>query len=772
MSQNIVRCTFCGLKHDFIETTSSITCQACGNVFFIEDGVFLNSKSQNEIEVLKKLRIRLDEMVRVNDAKMIHSHSKEILTILPDDILAKYYFSYASYELHQPKFLNHFFKTKINATSTHINQICDHMMNYVDIREYSDITKYIDMNCPTYSNKAKEIIDARIEIEEQYSEIKRDIFICHRSVDLEIVLEVVSELEQDGYTCWYSKRNLRPDDNENYIKNIETAIENASVFLIITSKSAMLSKDVQRELVYANKINKTKLEYKIDDSKHISLFKQSFDGIKWIDASKEKQYIQLKKRMADLFQRFTLNEPIHYESINDFDVEKNSYTPEEIEAPKRKIEIKKLKTLTKKEKVIKSLQVKPLKTIDDQLEKVSDIEEKILESGNLFLENQIFDVAKINFKKIYTKNTTNVTLLFGLILCELKVSKKIFDNFQEPVDMFYSKELESYLDHLINILTDSDEHRQIINQLEILLRLSVVNISENENLVKIFLVLFSTLVKVKELVQMIHIFREFDHEVRALSVKFNMTTLKNLYYTLRDVLLNYNPDDLGIYLYNLVLNHSSDHFKNYLDIIEDALDYTPGDVHLNKIKFFSLMKSTSLEEAIFKTIHTSKFKSIDHYLANLKLPEVEIKNILRLLRTNTEFITKLPIIKIDKFHSHLTQYLPNFSLNLYVEQQTKYGFFLLKYKHFKNAYKVFSIVLKTQQNEMSLWGLILAKSKCQDEYQMFRNKIELIHLKEYNYLLNIAKDIEFYNQLYLAIKKDTMSLELKDSISKRWQEIS
>lgn len=772
MSQNIVRCTFCGLKHDFIETTSSITCQACGNVFFIEDGVFLNSKSQNEIEVLKKLRIRLDEMVRVNDAKMIHSHSKEILTILPDDILAKYYFSYASYELHQPKFLNHFFKTKINATSTHINQICEHMMNYVDIREYSDITKYIDMNCPTYSNKAKEIIDARIEIEEQYSEIKRDIFICHRSVDLEIVLEVVSELEQDGYTCWYSKRNLRPDDNENYIKNIETAIENASVFLVITSKSAMLSKDVQRELVYANKINKTKLEYKIDDSKHISLFKQSFDGIKWIDASKEKQYIQLKKRMADLFQRFTLNEPIHYESINDFDVEKNSYTPEEIEAPKRKIEIKKLKTLTKKEKVIKSLQVKPLKTIDDQLEKVSDIEEKILESGNLFLENQIFDVAKINFKKIYDKNTTNVTLLFGLILCELKVSKKIFDNFQEPVDMFYSKELESYLDHLINILTDSDEHRQIINQLEILLRLSVVNISENENLVKIFLVMFSTLVKVKELVQMIHIFREFDHEVRALSVKFNMTTLKNLYYTLRDVLLNYNPDELGIYLYNLVLNHSSDHFKNYLDIIEDALDYTPGDVHLNKIKFFSLMKSTSLEEAIFKTIHTSKFKSIDHYLANLKLPEVEIKNILRLLRTNTEFITKLPIIKIDKFHSHLTQYLPNFSLNLYVEQQTKYGFFLLKYKHFKNAYKVFSIVLKTQQNEMSLWGLILAKSKCQDEYQMFRNKIELIHLKEYNYLLNIAKDIEFYNQLYLAIKKDTMSLELKDSISKRWQEIS
>lgn len=772
MSQNIVRCTFCGLKHDFIETNSSITCQACGNVFFIEDGVFLNSKSQNEIDVLKKLRIRLDEMVRVNDAKMIHSHSKEILTILPDDILAKYYFSYASYELHQPKFLNQFFETKINATSTHINQICDHMMNYVDIREYLNITKYIDINCPTYLIKAKEIIDARIEIEEQYSEIKRDIFICHRSIDLEIVLEIVSELEQDGYTCWYSKRNLRPDDNENYIKNIETAIENASVFLVITSKSAMLSKDVQRELVYANKINKTKLEYKIDDSRHISLFKQSFEGIKWIDASKEKQYVQLKKRMADLFQKFTLNEPIYYESAYDFDVEKNSYTPEKVETPKRKIEIKKLETLTKKEKVIKSLPIKPLKTIDDQLEKVSDIEEKILESGNLFLENQIYDVAKINFKKIYSKNSTNVTLLFGLILCELKVSKKIFDIFQQPVDMFYSKELETYLDHLINILTDSDEHSLIINQLEILLRLSVVNINENENSVKIFLVIFSTLIKVKELVQMIHIFREFDHEVRSLSFKFNITTLKNLYYTLRDVLLNYNPDELGIYLYNLVLNHSSDHFKYNLDIIEDALDYTPGDIHLNQLKFLSLMNSTSLEEAILKTIHTSKFKSIDHYLANLKLPEVEIKKILKLLRTNTAYITKLPIIKIDKFHSHLTQYLPNFSLKLYLEQQTKYGFFLLKYKHFKNAYKIFSMLLKTQQNEMSLWGLILAKSKCQDEYQMFRNKIELIHLKEYNNLLNITKDIEFYNQLYLAIKKDTMSLELKDSISKRWQEIS
>ena len=92
---------------------------------------------------------------------------------------------------------------------------------------------------------------------------------------------------------------------------------------MISSQSAMLSKDVQRELQYANRKNKKKLEYKIDDSVHTSLFKYAFDGLKWINAIEKPSLEELKSRIFELVNKNDIsrveNELLIYLENGDFE---------------------------------------------------------------------------------------------------------------------------------------------------------------------------------------------------------------------------------------------------------------------------------------------------------------------------------------------------------------------------------------------------------------------------------------------------------------------
>jgi alpha-tubulin suppressor-like RCC1 family protein len=287
INQNLSRCTICGLTHEEPVDIKILTCKACGNQYFASDGIFLNQKPQKEIDILKNLRVRLDDMIQVNDAVMILSHSQDILKILPDDFLASYFYAYSAYEKRQPKFLYQFFSQKsLKTTEKHLRRVTNHMIKFVDIKEYELILKFIQKFDSEIINEAKQILKKRIQLEENYTIVNRDVFICHRSMDIAITNQVVEKLENEGYTCWVSERNLRSDDNDNYWRNIEEAIDHCKLFLVISSQAAMLSKDIQREILYAEKQNKQKLEYKIDESIHTIFFKQTFDGLKWVDGTK------------------------------------------------------------------------------------------------------------------------------------------------------------------------------------------------------------------------------------------------------------------------------------------------------------------------------------------------------------------------------------------------------------------------------------------------------------------------------------------------------
>lgn len=135
-----------------------------------------------------------------------------------------------------------------------------------------------------------------------YRNIKRKVFICYKSQDQEKVDEIVKALEKEyGFnSCWTMERNL-PIDVIRYDECIKDAIDNCEYFLVVTSEKSMRSNDVRREMEYALKQNKPRIEYIIDEkSKGVGrteFFKQYFDGLEWIDASQEPQYQEIIKRI-------------------------------------------------------------------------------------------------------------------------------------------------------------------------------------------------------------------------------------------------------------------------------------------------------------------------------------------------------------------------------------------------------------------------------------------------------------------------------------------
>ena len=297
-----IRCTTCGESLSIETSLKEITCQACGNTFLMTQGIHLNNKTDDEIDTLKNLRIQLKRSVERQDIQSIEYHALEILKIIPDDYVSQYFFSYASYNLNKPKAFYEFLELDIASTQEDKRYVIEHMKAYADIKEYEKLHQYVDRVYPEMSEVLTQTLNQRIQQEDHYSVIDRDVFICHRSTDNKKALKVLNALEADGHTCWISSRNLRPDDSINYWSNIEEAIENCRVFLVISSQSAMLSKDVQKELQLANKMNKAKIEYKIDESVHTTLFKRSFDGVKWIEAIKGDNIETLQERVLDALE--------------------------------------------------------------------------------------------------------------------------------------------------------------------------------------------------------------------------------------------------------------------------------------------------------------------------------------------------------------------------------------------------------------------------------------------------------------------------------------
>ncbi len=301
-------CTSCGSSLQIDHDNATQTCDACGSTFLVSNGVEFALKGTKEHKHIAKLRSNLKRAIEVDDHKNILHFTKEILRLIPKDTLANYYFAYANYKFGARRYLLNFYNQTNFTIEQDIIDIVDHMITYSDLRDKHLVVTFIEQNMPSKLDEYERVYNQKIIEEENYSSIPRDVFISYRSTDQDIANDVVEAIESDGYSCWISSRNLRPNDNENYWSNIEDAITKANIFLVITSEGAMLSQDVRKELDIAMKLKKNRLEFKIDQAKHTSTFKYFFDGYKWIDATTDREaaFKELKHRVYHALQEANL----------------------------------------------------------------------------------------------------------------------------------------------------------------------------------------------------------------------------------------------------------------------------------------------------------------------------------------------------------------------------------------------------------------------------------------------------------------------------------
>lgn len=122
------------------------------------------------------------------------------------------------------------------------------------------------------------------------------IFISYASEDEDVAIALTNYLEDAGYPCWISFRDV--DSGEDYRTSILGAIAAARFLVLIHTSHANLSFDVANELLLARKREKRRFVLKLDDSEPGGPLEYELATVQWIDcrAGREAGFERLAKR--------------------------------------------------------------------------------------------------------------------------------------------------------------------------------------------------------------------------------------------------------------------------------------------------------------------------------------------------------------------------------------------------------------------------------------------------------------------------------------------
>ena len=281
-------CTRCGSHHLEKISENEFKCQSCDAIITKEKALNFEKEYRKLINEGKNIDIKhLRSLVSKSleghmDKDSLVKYSQDILRILPDDTLSLFYINFANREKDPFSYEKYLRDLQTLATITEMDEIIDIIVNNLKVREKEIVICLANYFYGTkYDKEIEKALKKRSEEVELFSDIKRDIFICHSSQDKTKVNEILKELEADGNTCWISSRNI-PWDSDNYWTNITKAIKSCDIFLCVNSINTMQSKDCIKEIEIAASLDKKKrIEYKLDDARDITLFKNFFIG-QWI----------------------------------------------------------------------------------------------------------------------------------------------------------------------------------------------------------------------------------------------------------------------------------------------------------------------------------------------------------------------------------------------------------------------------------------------------------------------------------------------------------
>ena len=311
MELKLAKCTSCGASLKIEPNSDLTTCKFCNTQILVKQAFQFAKIELDRTEDIKKLRLNLAKYVKNNAIEEILRITNQILDIIPEDFLANYYFAYSKRLIGEPKFIYDFYEVNKQFTENDLEQVISHINTSSDLRDKSKIVSFLEVVAPYRTNEYLLKLKERELKEENYSLVPRDIFICFSSENIHIATNVLETLESEGYKCWISIRNLRPNDPSNYWSSITKAIESSKLVLVISSEEAMISKDVQKEVEIAKRKNKKMFEFKIDKAPHTSLFKYTFNGISWVEGFKKDQD-NLKNLLNRISNEIKVSKKINY----------------------------------------------------------------------------------------------------------------------------------------------------------------------------------------------------------------------------------------------------------------------------------------------------------------------------------------------------------------------------------------------------------------------------------------------------------------------------
>ncbi len=288
-----LRCPNCGSDleienlspdREFIQCTRL----GCGATFKINRGIRFAEFKKAEAEKIGKYRREMTEALFPLNRTQASTNAENILAMIPDDYRAKAVCCITDSWFEDQRPLENFLDSRAEATAEEFEEIFPAMLSQCNYKAWQKLTAAIPyyITDPQKQAELKEHADLRMEsiLEEndKYAIVSRDIFICHSSADNAVVMRVVNALEEDGWKCWISERNM-PPDTRLYWEKIKKNISLCRIFLVCCSGSAMLSNPVQREIYMAEEFPEVqRLELKLDSRRHTTLFNHFFEGLTWI----------------------------------------------------------------------------------------------------------------------------------------------------------------------------------------------------------------------------------------------------------------------------------------------------------------------------------------------------------------------------------------------------------------------------------------------------------------------------------------------------------
>ena len=470
-------CTRCGSHYLEKQSETEYKCLSC-------DAIITKEKALDFEEQYKKLQAEgkafdianLRSLVRKAleghiDKDSLIKYSQDILRVLPGDVLSLFYIKFANriiYPSDYEYYLNLLLK---EATQTEIDEIIDIIITNARFREKEQVINIINK---FYKGREDKLIELEKALKQRtkeidlFSDIPRDIFICHSSLDKDKVNEILTELEEDGNTCWISSRNI-PWDSDNYWLNIEKAIKSCNIFLCLNSVNTMQSNDCRREVEIASTLNKKRIEYKLDESRDITLFKQFFTG-QWItnindllikvydlnhkEESEYKNAIKLLLAKDYIKAKEAFENIKGYQDVNEYlDICNSLIKAENLINEKMYNEAK--ERLISLNSTLRSGDSHTIfSLIKELINKCDDLfTEEEIDNAEINLNMGLFSSAEDIYKRLVVKYKTNYRIWYGYLE---SVSKNFTSNKNESIRAIY--------ENTIKYVPNSDEKRKLIEK--------------------------------------------------------------------------------------------------------------------------------------------------------------------------------------------------------------------------------------------------------------------------------------------------------------------